>query len=1455
MNVGVLRRYISNAKTFWHTALTDGLSLPSPASLSERSTHALSSSLVTSQLLTLSEMDIQSLSQSDAKILNYLNSMTSDSPDSRTFNSDELLMIGKVSLSRLQDSLVRAFSRVNPDYQEKVFYIYSSIYKQVGLALCYTIRTSVSGEILKFPVDKLSIKAHAETLALVTERPSLPSFFTRTHSAINLGGAISSLRQYTPGSGFPDLMRATQELHGVKDPKKGVAKFNHALVESLLTLSPNDPRQESYRRLEYSIREKNRILFSLETKKVEHTEKMNANHVFRLSHLDHFIAMLDGENICLLSKITRQEFDMLKTHLSKFRTPDGLLFSSLRFEEAREIEFDDACYRSLKTELHHLSNKSSKLPENEKSKLKHFLDARLPSLRYMYLIKRLETSFRERLGNRFLLNLEDDFRGIFSSYIDPELIKKISFHIPKRLLFSVDSYVSVFCEKIFNSDFLLSADSKNEIMQKCVVKENELRLIYSNSYTELCQLIPSRLEFEMVYVRALKKLRDRIVEGYRPLTLSESKRLESHHDALKRELKPSMIAKFSIDPREFRELAYEDLVSILEIIKSREVDLRSLWAVSERDAITFHPTHYPHDPFNLYYIKFCRLVVHSINIRYSSASSPPLDLIQGMFDVDNIECPNMAYVKKFGFTYPDLMVKQSMVEFSQFCNTDALSGIEFVVPELMAIYLNENTFYTVLGLLLVNGTKLSKEILEGRNYLTLDIPNVKEFRLLKTLDKKGQFRALTILEMGNFWMQEYRVTSTRATSSFPLWVRGDATVKFYHSFQFLLSQLVISSWHGLGKPDHFFVLKLIELYLTNDPVLHHGNDDLWKQALTAWADDLIYIGEKEHRKPRDRAYVYKLYGQVIDGEMYMFQLLHRLIKEVHLTDELMLKLTVWYLNKHQGETSVDQNDRLGLLHQVFIKIFQRSNDLHLLYFNCSDTRCEKLAKGLEAKSKIENHRRFMIPRLVSELEPVYRSHIAEIPFEHALLSDEGEYVYDLRVVEARFQETAQFINVAFDRPFTLNERLRIKANPLYAQYTPYIETKEEAIRRVQAQTERLSSRMVRELWKLLNDTHLLQQEIGHELNSGHTVCHEGITITPDMYKESAKKCDALIQEIVLIRVDRFTVDYYQTLSDSEKIRLDNYLIFHPDSEKAIPLINLLRQISDPTYCAKHHCLDTVTEPLFKVVLSYDKVTRFRDWLEIIDHRRKRWLDHLRRTTQQLVYWDNQNSAALQKLKVILFRLKTCDNFPFCKELETRLSTTLPFDSVDNIKTIYDRLKANVAAELAIISKQVSNFSLFSSYKTSPELTKKRDTLRVVNHSFTSSSELIDDEMTYYDPEFLVSALNRCLTTWNPKDIPAKLRDTYRLLLKMSASRNAYFYSRLADKRNIPDFLRDLIEKYHQRGVDITSSDTIKVRPSHMIEVEMNVQWQLYLKSLDESIRTRLENYLSRQATHANSFGL
>lgn len=1474
MNVGILKRYILNAEAFWLTAFSTKLSVSSSASLYERGAHTLASvPSVKSQLTTLSETEIESLSKSDRKILDYLNTMISNSPNCRTFSSDELLMIGKLSLSRLQDSLVCAFSQMNPDYQKKVFCIYSSMYKQVGWALCYSIRASVSEEILKFPIENAPISMRTQNLALApkgmsilkTPSSSAPdissslSFFARTQSAVNLGGSLSSSRQYKPGSGFPELKRATQELHGVKDPKKGIARFNHALVESLLTLSPGDPRQETYRRLEYSIREKNRILFALETKKVERSEKMDENHTFRLSHLDHFIAMLDCDNTCLLSGITRQEFDMLKRNLVKFKTPDGLSLSSLGFEAARRVAFDSVSYQSLKTELQHLSNKGSKIPQSEKSKLKTFLDARLPSIRASYLIERLKTSFRERLGNRFLVTLEDEFRCIFSSYIDPEFIKKISFNIRRRMLFAEDSYASLFCEKIFNSSLLLSTDVKTQIMQECLAKENELRLVYSNIYTEFCQLIPARLEFEMTYMRALKELRDHIFEGYHPLTSSESKRFESQRDALRKELKLSLVEKFSLDPREFRELKLDDLRSILEVIKRREVDLRALWVVSESESISFHPTHYPHDPFNLYYIKFCKLIVHSINIRYMTARDSQLDLIQGMFSVDNTECPNMAYAKQLGFTYPDLMVKQSMVEFSQFCKTDALSGIEFVVPELMAIYLNGDTFYTILGLLLVNGTKLSKEVLQGRNYLTLDIPNVKEFRLLKTLDKDGEFRALTILEIGSFWMQEYRVTSTRATSSFPLWVRGDSPIKFYHSFQFLLSQLVISSWHELGKPDYLFVLKLIELYLTNDPVLHDGNHELWRQALSLWCDELIYTGEKENKKPRHRADVYTLYGQVIEGEMYMFQLLHRLIKENHLLDDLMLKLTVWYLNKFQDETRFEQDYRLNLLHQVFIKMFDQSNQLGLLYFNCSDTRCEKLARGLEARSKINSHRRFMIPSLISELEPVYLSNIREIPFEDALLSDDGRYIYDLRIVKTHFEQTGQFLNVALDKPFTRKERLRIKANPSYAQYTSHIETREEALRRTQTQTARLSSRMVRELWKLLNETHLLEKEIGYELSLGHSVSHEGITITPSMYARDSSKCDGLMQTIVLKRIDRFIFDYYQKLPDVEKTRLDNYLIFHPDYGKAVPFIDMLRQFADPTFDAKHFCLDKVTEPLFRVVLSYDKVTRFRDWLEIIEHRGKIWLDDLRATTQELEYCDNQNSPVLQKLKVILFRLKISADYSFCQEAEERLLATSPFDSVDNIKMIYDGLKPHVARELtrvsAQVSEQTSSFSLFSSAKAPTELTKKRDALRIVNDSLTSSSALTDDQVPYYDPEFLVSALTRCLKAWDPQDIPPTLRQTYRELLIMSASKIAFFYSRLTDKRNTPDFLRDLIQKYKDRGVDITSQEAIKVRPSHMIDVTMNVRWQRFLQSLDESLRTRLENYLNRQATHANSFGL
>ena len=238
---------------------------------------------------------------------------------------------------------------------------------------------------------------------------------------LNAEPSVNS-RQYSSGLDYPYLNQLLKSVDYddrlIRNQRAAVVTIDNSLSEKAIELSLEDPRRAMYTRLKRAMMSPDvRAALYLMTNTSKFSRQSRGHDTLRLSHLEHFIELLDSENNFPLSKLTEQEFLLLKKHLPKFSVSSGVALSKLDRDGAyRHQAIDWADYQRLKKELRALSSRHSSLSQKDKLDIRSLLHNKLLPPRKEYLETRLKTSLRVRLGNRFLFDLERDFREVLSHY-------------------------------------------------------------------------------------------------------------------------------------------------------------------------------------------------------------------------------------------------------------------------------------------------------------------------------------------------------------------------------------------------------------------------------------------------------------------------------------------------------------------------------------------------------------------------------------------------------------------------------------------------------------------------------------------------------------------------------------------------------------------------------------------------------------------------------------------------------------------------------------------------------------------------------------------------------------------------------------------------------------------------------------------------------------------------------
>ncbi len=1089
--------------------------------------------------------------------------------------------------------------------------------------------------------------------------------------------------------------------------------------------------------------------------------------------------------------------------------------------------------------------------------LEQILTKKLKPPRMFYFENRLKYSVNLRLGHRFLIDLvETHFRPMFLQYAQPALVEHVNFHVAHPMIVPEKDYTETFCSMLIDicskAKKPLTPEKQLKLKDDCRKIEKALYLDYQGLFKKEITHIPARLQFEEEIFNMLSKLYETFAETYAPGLLpyeslikgetsscaapipEEMLRLLKMRTSIYKQTGMAITLKGSL----FVQLMLEHLIEIAGMLQYRTKVSRSLlshgFIIGAPNALlnNFHLTHYTEDPFNLYYIEFAQRLVKAMNHLKSSDTEPyELDLV--LFGSPGFMRPNLTYAEKY---FPDryhralvndAVLKMHRITFTRDPNSTVMARV-FHEPEFFGLYHGaDGLLCSVIGLLLANGAQIEYN---DKKIMRLTIPNAVSFRLLSAVDVDlRQARALTLSEINDLWSKEYRFKTPVHARSFPLCVKEGGFDRMYPSFKALIKKHAVSHWSYLEKPNWSLVFDLIRRYLTTDPQLLGVNCwEIWLESLTEWEASLLYLNpEQEIKLHRSIASVHALYGQLIDGKMYLFELLGRVFENVkylakmtldhklrdtliaqnkydgavnslsRVVDELMTSLVNWYLTQRDDELKSTQQDRLSSLAGLYREAFERSNSLGELYFNKSNTRYENLANSLSQKGKIQkNYRKFMIPTLKRDEEIVSLEDITTIPFEDAILSENGQEIYDLRISAETFKQTGSFLNVARACSFSDVERQRIKTHAhYYKYYWRFIETGEDAMRRALHQKARLSSEMINAIREFIDGTYLLQDEISAIVGQNKTIKYEGITITPECYRRyhngGDTEYDELILSIIYKRVDRFIFGFYLKLSNSDKAIFDHYLIYNPKSRQNIYLKELIAQFTDPSHENRktNYCLSICIDAFFKVVISYDPVIRFRDFIEV---GKKNELIQLRNESPQFECSDACNSPILYRLKVTLFKLKLMDGIPssLYREVEKKLKEIPIHSSSSGLKSLHEQLEMRLQSERENISQKIKRESTL--FNPSPKtLCDQRYNLDQILCILRTQSISHDDPIIFYH-------VNRLETSF---------------------------------------------ERYIKNGYTIAITKRLSDISTHFAEVEYNVELQRYLQSLPEAQSKKLKRFL------------
>lgn len=1303
-----------------------------------------------------------------------------------------------------------------------------------------------------FPIMDPAVFLKPKTVSF--ENFASPFAFKRTQSLFNLNDLSKSTRENGSQLRFSHPSKIMKRLYHEKQDETlshFLLTLEREFVAGLVELPPGSRQRQQYFRLRSLTYPAIRSLLDRMLDMPDFKKKMRFRELITLEDFAHFNRIIDPE----------------ENKLSKQLELDDITFLSKNFPETFPSDLDSLStfsdYKKFKKTLTE-KYRTASLSNEDKQRLENILQFKLKIPRMFYLESRLERSVNLRLGNQFLIHfIEDRLRPIFLRYVDPNLVDEVDFHFFNARLIPRIDYTEIFCSRLiavcFRTGHSLTLEKRRALITECRKIEAQSREHYDELYRKEIQHIPARLIFE-------KEILDNMLK---PLYGCFYRDLDSIKST-----KKALVAS----------LNFEQLTEIIQFIQYRTKVSQSPqshgFMMDAFDAVLskFHLTLHAEDPFNLYYIEFSRRISKAIN-HLQPPKSPSFELDLILFGPPAFQCLNLEYAEKnLRDLYDETLVTDVAYKMYRpyFLNhpQNLLRGRIFHEPEFFGLYCGSgNKIYSILGLLLVNKAHVQ---LNDRKVLVLSIPNPSLFQRLKTIDADtDQMRALNLSEMAHFWTQEYRFKTQISARSFPLYVLENGREKWFPSFKHLLNTYVVSHWHDLGAPDWSLILELIQAYLLTDPLVN--TIQCKTEIVKDWEDRLIYFNpDQKNRISRPIEPIYALYGQLIDNKIYLFELLARLMKNLkyldqlrqdktlreqlnkankassiiaHVTDvidELMTILTSWYLTPRPDELTISLNKRLDNFRHLYLSAYARQEQSNELYFNRSNTRYEKLAKALSLRGKLpKNYRKFMIPTLELDHEIISYEDVTTIPFEHAILSENGKELYDLRLSVMRFKETRRFINEARNQPFTEVERRRIKAHPeYYKAYWIEIETAEEARQREKDQKERLLSKMINAIRQFIDGTHLLHDEIGAQVANNKTVQHEEITITPECYARYMHHNDPQYDDLILLilhkRIDKFIFGFYHQLPPQEKVLFDNYYVYDAQNRRNVRLSEIITRFTDPSLENRksNYCLSASTELFFRVVVTYDRTIRFRDFIEM----GKTDLGRLRREGPRLECCDPQNSPVLYRLKMALFRLKVSSHLPesLYQNVEKRLEM-IPLDKGDlDLDALHEELKTHVSSAFQAVSKEINEHSFF---KPSRELLEKRSNLSRVNRILQTQTTFDDDTMVFYRLSFLISHLRNYLLL-KKETAPTSLNLVYRSLLKKSASKYAYVYANALDKESSD--LKELVALHQE--LDITSKKTITEKPTHMLEVNFNVEWERYLQTLsDETLSKKLRNYLATLA--------
>ena len=313
MKIDILRSYLARLSVFLNSKVVARRQLASSAASAASGKSGALLSRSSNILISGSyppEADLQHLLSNDYQVLNSLNSLVPAQGRRSELTSSELARIAQVIISRLDDAMVNKFSKMNEEYKCRVFSVYKLILNHVVSDLYGRFRSEISNE--------MSVASRVRQKAIVgmipkKPRPLLPwkarqssktvtGNFLRTRSMFDLNAEPSvNSRQYSSGLDYPYLNQLLKSVDYddrlIRNQRAAVVTIDNSLSEKAIELSLEDPRRAMYTRLKRAMMSPDvRAALYLMTNTSKFSRQSRGHDTLRLSHLEHFIELLDSEN-------------------------------------------------------------------------------------------------------------------------------------------------------------------------------------------------------------------------------------------------------------------------------------------------------------------------------------------------------------------------------------------------------------------------------------------------------------------------------------------------------------------------------------------------------------------------------------------------------------------------------------------------------------------------------------------------------------------------------------------------------------------------------------------------------------------------------------------------------------------------------------------------------------------------------------------------------------------------------------------------------------------------------------------------------------------------------------------------------------------------------------------------------------------------------------------------------